>query len=620
MTDPKTLVDALQREGNLVFAPNIQEARTLEGPLTQLQSRTVDGATLWFSGGAPTAETTRIKVYPTGHRVYYNSLGYRFLMTDPEGYTLHEVEWTHDPASEEVKLKHVRMQLDCQQWAGIRPRAKKFSNKINISSMSGWEQMTLNDLREGAAQSWQVPLSEVKYFYRDENFVSTGQGEYDVQLEKDGLYVLIDGDFENTVLMSFMFTLNWEKLETIPVVELFQSTLPGTGGAAFEFIWGLHQDQSRSTTLDPLRYRGLPTYPSQAAFNIFSAFFTPKGPEGEEIMDVFMDTDRSHEIEWTPRPKPPWRYFSDEHSLCLTVQNGFLYKVTELDDPVAVPYINTSRGAKGPCQRFLEVIGDSLILHDADQRREIPLDPQWNITVQETQPQKPADYPFGWRHFFGEDVPAVDPRKILFTVPLYPEGRAEIEESAVQPMVVDQILHYMENHDAMPEKLEKTEKVLVHTFDTVIAGCIDCTHERDHVVLYGDPEWAQKNAQELWNYAASRNQLEGVRKVKFLKEADHVDTAYRDTYDMIFKWIPFFYHTDRETCEKILQSVSDALKPGGILFLVAPHPLLGLFDHYRLTAHNHDAVVEMPFFQQHLKLCPENTLNPDITVFFAEKK
>ena len=44
----------------------------------------------------------------------------------------------------------------------------------------------------------------------------------------------------------------------------------------------------------------------------------------------------------------------------------------------------------------------------------------------------------------------------------------------------------------MPAKLEKVERVLIHTFDMSIAGCIDCTHEREYTILFSDPELAQK--------------------------------------------------------------------------------------------------------------------------------
>ncbi len=617
--DKDRLIEALTREGNIRFPTNERMAAILQEPLTSLKSQTQDGSTLWFEGNKPTPANIRIKIYPTGHVVFYNTFGRRFLMTDPEGNPLHEVEWAADEATHEIKLKRARCQLDCKQWIGIKPRAKKFSTHISIKGQPGWERMTLDQLREGAAQTWQVPHSEVEYFYKDESFVPTAEGEYDVNLYKDGLYVLPGGTFDQPVIVSFMFCVQWEKLDLIPVVELFQSTLPGSGGAVFEFIWGLFEDQSRETPLAPLRYRGLPTYPAKEAFNIFSAFFTPKGPAGADIMDVFMDTNRSHEIEWTPRPDPPWRYFSEVQSMSLTVQDGFLYKLTGYDDPLGIPYINIARGGFGSCQRYMAVTGGQIVLHDAGETQTVPIAEHWHIT-DPAEAKAPPPAAFGWQHFFGGHPPETDPVKILFTVPFYPEGKAPIDEASLQPMVLDQIFHYMESHNDMEDKLEKVDSVLVHTFDSVISGCVDCTQDRAVTVLYGDPEFAVKNAQQLWNFAAGRQQLDHLKRVQFLTEAEHVDDTYQRTYAMIYKWIPFMFHQDKEACEAMLKSLADALKPGGMLFLCGPGPIRGLFEHYGLHSRNHDAVIDMPFFQQHRKMCPENQVHPDLTVFLAEKK
>ena len=80
------------------------------------------------------------------------------------------------------------------------------------------------------------------------------------------------------------------------------------------------------------------------------------------------------------------------------------------------------------------------------------------------------------------------------------------------------------------------------------------------------------------------------------------------------------YHQDREACESMLNALSDALEPEGFLFLVGPRQLQGLFDHYKLDALYNDPVFNMPFFRQHLKMCPENQVNPDLVVFLAQKK
>tara|TARA_A100001037_G_scaffold2810_1_gene2633 strand:- start:1468 stop:2094 length:627 start_codon:yes stop_codon:yes gene_type:complete len=178
----------------------------------------------------------------------------------------------------------------------------------------------------------------------------------------------------------------------------------------------------------------------------------------------------------------------------------------------------------------------------------------------------------------------------------------------------------MEMAPGMPAKLEKMESVLIHTFDTVLAGCIDSSKDRIYTVLYSDPEFAQKNAQLLWNYAVSRNQLSNLERVSFLEEKEHIQDTYSQKYDLIFKWIPFMYHQDREACESMLVALSEALLPGGFMFLIGPRQLQGLFDHYKLDALYNDPVYNMPFFRQHLKMCPENQVNPDLVVYLAQKK
>ncbi|MBT5377225.1 MAG: hypothetical protein HOL15_10460 [Nitrospinaceae bacterium] len=620
MKNTDKLINALTGEGSLTFAGNLEYASALEKKIPELESQKHEGSTHWFENGSASIANTRVIVNTTGHIIFFNEEGRRFLSTDPEGHPLHEALWVHDDASGETQLAQARMQLDNQQWVGIKPRAKTFQTQIDISSHDGWEKMSLDDLREKAAEAWRVPFSEVKYFYNDEHMIHQGDGKYNIQLTKDALYALHEGSFDKSLFISFMFQVNWAKLDLIPVVELFQSTLPGTGGAVFEFIWGIYNDQSREEALPPLKYRGLPTYPSKEAFNIFSAFFEPKGPEGKDIKRIFMDPMTSHEITWTPQKHAPVRYFSDTQKISLTAQDGYLYKVTAYDDPIIFPYTNCSGVKKPPIEREVRVANQSFTLLEGKLGREIPFNPLWGLRPQTYPTKLQTKYPFNWKWFFNGEPPVVDATKSLYTVPFYPEGAADIDESSLQPMVLDQIFHYMEMAPAMPHRLEKIDKVLIHTFDTVLAGCIDCTKEREYTVLYSDAEFAQKNAQLLWNYAASRDQLSNLEKVSFLPEKDHIAHAYSTQYGLIFKWIPFMYHPDRVACESMLQALTGALQPGGFLYLVGPRPLQGLFEHYGLDTLYNDPVYNMPFFRQHLKMCPENQVNPDLCVFLLEKK
>ncbi|MEC7641209.1 MAG: hypothetical protein VYC17_03550 [Nitrospinota bacterium] len=621
MPNKDQLTSILNLSGSISFTANAKALSRLQDEWPQLQKLTTDQADIWFLKDRPSVADTRIKVYPTGHIVFYNPEGRRILFTDPQGTPLHECEWTRDPKTGETVLAQARMQLDCRQWVGIKPYSKMFAIDIDVSGQPNWERMTLDDLRQGAAQAWNAQISEVKYFYKDDCFQSQGDGKYHIEIQKDGLYALQDGVFDKTLFISFMFAADWANIDLIPVVELFQSTLPGTGGAAFEMIWGLFEDQSRETPLPPLRYRGLPTYPSPEAFKIFSAFFTPKGPNGQDVMEVFMDTNRSHEITWQPKAEPPWRYFSEEHSASFTVQDRFLYKITVWDDPVGIPFVNGARGARPSCERRLQVRQNGITLLDNGATMQtFPLNPQWNIALDPEPDKSLPSYPFSWKKFFNGSPPEVDPVKTLYTVSFYPDGAAEIQESSLQPMVLDQIIDYMEKDSTMTEKLVKINRVLIHTFDIVIAGCIDCNHPRNYTVLFSDPEFAQKNAQLLWNHAVSKNQLEALENVSFLVEGQHVEAAYQKKYDMIFKWIPFMFYQDQANCQEMLMAAANALEPGGILFLAGPKPISGFFDYFGLECEQSDVIMDVPIFQQHLKMCPENSINPDLTVFLTKKR
>ncbi len=623
MPEIEKLVSILKRPDCLTFESSSHAAEALSACQDTLKHSVLDGASYWHEGEEPGAATTRIKIYPTGHKAFYSPEGMRFLTTDPEGEPLNESDW-QPGADGGQRLARVRMQLDSKQWIGLVPKAKSFKTEIDIKGQPGWQEMELDDLRKKAAEAWRVPFSEVKYFYNDDNIIPKGEGKYEIHLTKDSLYALGEPAFgDKKLFMSFLFTVNWEKLDLIPVVELFQSTLPGSGGACFEYIWGLHEDQSRSMKLESLRYRGLPTYPSKEAFNIFCAFFTPQAPEGTKTSDIykiFNDPDTSHQIEWKPKPNPPWRYFSASHELTLTIQDGNLYKVSVHNDPVPIPFVNRALGGKPSCQRELTVQTNAFELIDGQRVREIPFHPVWPIKPQTDPPRPPEKVPFDWKWFFNGFPPQVDPVKALYTVPFYPEGAQEIDEASLQPMVLDQIFYYMEMSPGMPAKLEKVKKVLIHTFDTVIAGCVDCTHEREYTVLFSDPEFAQKNACLLWNYGAKRNQLDNLKKVSFLPERENIQEVYKEKYGLVFKWIPFMYFQDRDACESMLQALVNILLPEGILFLVAPKPIQGLFAHYGLECLYNDPVVNMPFFRQHLKMCPENFVNPELAVFLAEKK
>ena len=113
-----------------------------------------------------------------------------------------------------------------------------------------------------------------------------------------------------------------------------------------------------------------------------------------------MDAKRSHEVTWSPQPNPPWRYFDHQSKLCLTVQDGYLYKVTCYDETNPIPYVNRSIGGKPSCQREIQVGVNSFMLMDDQEQKEISFHTDWKILPQTDLPAKIPEYSFNWKWFF----------------------------------------------------------------------------------------------------------------------------------------------------------------------------------------------------------------------------
>ena len=225
---------------------------------------------------------------PTGPIVFYGSHGRRMLATDPDGHPLHECEWGMVGGA--LRLLRARVRLDWGAWVGLTPSGLVNRMTLDLSRKSGWERLRADDLRGMAAQAMQVPLEEVRFFYDDRDVTIDAKGAATIRHRKDAIFVLPHGTFDRKQFMACMGAMHWEDIDFLPVVELFLSLLPGTGSAVFELIRGLYDDQNRKQPAPrSLRYRGIPTYPSEAAYRLFNGFFRPEVPGGGDPFPVFMD-------------------------------------------------------------------------------------------------------------------------------------------------------------------------------------------------------------------------------------------------------------------------------------------------------------------------------------------
>lgn len=563
-------------------------------------------------------ESMTCKQLDTGHVVAYGPLGRRILMTDPSGYPLHECEWD-ERADGTVHLVSARLYLDWGQWVGLKPNGLVNTMTLDLRTRPNWQTLTRHDLRTMASQAMDVTINEVEFFYTDDDLVLDQTGHATISQRKDAFYALEDGTWDRAQFMSCMSAMHWARIDYLPVVELFKSLLPGTGSAAFELIRGLYDDQN-SQNPRTLQYRGIPTYPSAAAFGLFSNFFTATHRGGENPFTVFMDPPRSYEVDWLPNPHPPVRYVDLGQQICLTVKQGSVVKVTKTDDASGLSFVPLNQQGFAPCGKQVAVASDHLFLSDHKTSHEIALHPGWGITHRVTHQadhQAVANKEGSWEGFFLDGVPAVSPQEAYSAVLLYPEDEMQIGDLASQPFVADFLSDFIEEDQSLAVQVEQSGHILIHGFDGVIRSLLNFDRLRSTTIVYSHGAYAQKHAQAAWNQLAQGNRLDWQNSYRFLSEEDFRYGI--SAYDLMYVWLPFASYDEESTLQDRLRRISEALRPNALAFLAGPDSLSSIVSGFPLQIVFGDLVSHLQPFRMHQSILPKATLHARLSISIFKK-
>ena len=561
-----------------------------------------------------------VQTLPNGHLVFYRPDGRRFLETDPVGHPLHECEWESTGIGT-VLLRRARVRLDWGRWVGIKPCGLVNETRLNLALRPNWQRITPDDLRALAAGALRVPTEEVRWFYRDEDLAIDPTGIATIRQRKDALYVLDGGGFETVRFMACMGAMHWEQIDFLPVVELFKSLLPGTGSAVFELIRGLYDDQNKGHSVPrALRYRGIPTYPSEAAFRLFSTFFTPRLVGAEDPLTAFMNPATSHRVEWLPAQHPPVRYLAGNQGLCVTVQNGIVQKATLAEDPVGLPYVSSIGRRVLPLDRSLRVEGRSLILKDRDTEITLPMDPDLPA---KTSPSDECPVSLvDWRTVFAQGVLKISPAEAFEAVPLFPEDDQEIGELAAQSFVADYLDDLGEQDREIGSLRSRAERVLIANGDAVIATCVLFDRPRDYTVHVRYVAYAQRQAQQLWTQCAEVHRWDWLQRIR-MEAADTCEASLesREVYDLIYQWLPYESFDSSITMRTIVTRLSQMLRRGGEAFVVGPVRLGELLtqEQSRLLVHWDESVASLPTFLTHKTILPKARVKTGLTLFHVRR-
>lgn len=560
----------------------------------------------------------RVETLPNGHLVFYRPDGRRVLETDPIGHPLHECEWELADTGA-VLLRRARVRLDWGRWVGIKPGGLVNETKLNLASRSNWQRITPDDLRAMAAAALRVSIEEVRWFYRDDDLEIDPNGMATIRQRKDALYILDDGEFQAVRFMACMGAMHWDQIDFLPVVELFKSLLPGTGSAVFELIRGLYDDQNKGRSAPRiLRYRGIPTYPSEAAFRLFSGFFMPQAVGVEDPFTAFMNPSKSHLVEWLPDQHPPARYLEESRGLCVSVKNEIVHKATLAEDSAGLPYLSPIGRRVLPLDRSLRVEGCSLVLKDRDAERTLPL--SLDLPVRQSPPNECLISPINWRTVFVQGIPRVSPAEAFEAVPLFPEDDTEIGELAAQSFVADYLDDLGEQDREIGMVRSRAERVLIANGDAVIATCVLFDRPRDYTVHVRYGAYAQRQAQQLWMQCAEVRRWDWLQRIRM--EVVHTGDeapASRELYDLIYQWLPYDSFDSSTSTGAILTRLQHMLRRGGDAFVVGPAELRELLARGQWAVCWDQSVAELPTVLMHKTILPKARVKTGLALFHLRR-
>ena len=576
---------------------------------------------LLLSGNRPYAEDFKsaggqVHRQASGHLVFYGPQHRRILMTDPDGHPLHECEWIHTPTGH-TELQAARLHLEWGQWVGIKPEGLVNQSFLDLSTRPGWQRLTRDDLRAMAAQAMRVSLDEIRFFYTDEDLSINQSGQATIQQRKDAYYVLKDGRFDDAQFMSCMSAMRWDRIDYLPVVELFLSLLPGTGSAAFELIRGLYDDQNPVNPLS-LRYRGIPVYPSEGAYRLFSQFFTPSVLGAQDPLSVFLDSSHSGEVSWLPSPNPPQRYFDPSNKLCVTVRNGTVHKATLSDDSSGLPFFARNPSGQAPYGRAVDFQDTRLVLQDGLKQVKVPINPSWGISPR-TVPITPVDPASTWHQLFPEGAPTLEAVEAFSATLLYPMDDREIGEHESQPFVLDYFDDLVDEDPALQAHVTSATRILISQCDAGLGSCVRFDRPRRYTILYALPPFAQKHAQALWNQCAQSRHLDWLDHIRFFPYIHHSKTCFEQQYDVIYAWFPFALFHDSVRIDQTCASFSHALVPGGVALVSGSPRVADSLHRHGMELLYGEQVQTLPTFHLHRSILPRARLRKDLMAFVCMK-
>ena len=186
-------------------------------------------------------------------------------------------------------------------------------------------------------------------------------------------------------------------------------------------------------------------------------------------------------------------------------------------------------------------------------------------------------------------------------------------ELAAQPFVADYLEDLAEQDREISRLLAQANQVLIWNGDAVIASCITFDRPRDYTIVFREPAFAQKHAQQLWTTCAHLQRWDWLKRIRFLSmEGADMRRVPMQPFDLVYQWMS---HSMQARQAESGQQLRQVLRPSGSAFVTGPAALGDSWKKTGITVMWQERIEELPTFRMHRAILPKARLHDDLTLY-----
>jgi hypothetical protein len=194
-----------------------------------------------------------------------------------------------------------------------------------------------------------------------------------------------------------------------------------------------------------------------------------------------------------------------------------------------------------------------------------------------------------------------------------------IGEQESQPFVFDFLDDFFEERPNLFRLRSSAKRVLLSHCEAGMGSCLHFKQPQSHTIWYTWQEFAQKNAQSIWNRLFRMDRLSCLPNFHLIPFELQMLEVVQERYDWIYLWIPFSDYANSTMIDRWGKFLKTHLSGGSIGCVAGPPVLKRNFQGQDLQIVHAAAGDSLPTFRIHQTILPDGWLNPELTVWIVQK-